>query len=690
MVLGHIIGKSGTNEFYFLVEDTAKKFMYVKAKHKEDYIVLAQIVDVQKEKEETKAKCNIMGYRDKFGILRNLRTPLEPGAEIEYAEDEIVRNILGLKESKRGAYVGVLEDRENIKVYLDLNKIITKHLAVLAKSGSGKSYLVSILLEEILERKIPIVVIDPHGEYSSLKYPSKDGEMLKKFGLEPKGYFKQIQEFSPDVEKNPEAKLLKLNTKGMTGSELMHMLPAKLSGSQMGLLYGALSNINRVNDFDQLMLSLQSEENNAKWTLINVIDYLKSLNIFSESDGTTPNDLVKVGKCSILNLRGVPQEVQEIIVYKLVNDLFSARKRGEIPPFFLVVEEAHNYSPERNFGEAKSSPILRQVIAEGRKFGLGVALVTQRPARLDKTVLSQCSTQFILKITNPNDLKSISNSVEGITSETEKEIVNLHVGTAMLVGISDMPLFIDVRPRMTLHGGQSIDVVGTFVDADIEYEELPKQLISEDVEVKKRQWNDTGKEVVSMIRPKVTKEEIKGLVNRKIESLKAIMIPCYMFTCIKNNKEFNLLINLYNGQIINDLERGVGVDFFLDFDKLSKEEIKVLATCIEMNKKFTAADVFAKTGIQFSKALSLLTSLVSKMFLVQEGNGFVFHNNLNTLLRLNEFVCYEKNEFIPFSFDDKLEIKYNLEDVLKILKNFVEVKSHKECNLVKYDVVYTR
>ena len=109
-----------------------------------------------------------------------------------------------------------------------------------------------------------------------------------------------------------------------------------------------------------------------------------------------------------------------------------------------------------------------------------------------------------------------------------------------------------------------------------------------------------------------------------------------------------------------------------------------------MNKKFTAADVFAKTGIQFSKALSLLTSLVSKMFLVQEGNGFVFHNNLNTLLRLNEFVCYEKNEFIPFSFDDKLEIKYNLEDVLKILKNFVEVKSHKECNLVKYDVVYTR
>src|SRR3989344_3041276 len=104
MVLGKIIGKSGTNEFYFLVEDSAKKFMYVKAKHTEGYWVLAQVVDIQKEKDETKAKCNVMGYRDKIGILRNLRTPLEPNTEIIYADDDYVKDVLGLKESKRGAY----------------------------------------------------------------------------------------------------------------------------------------------------------------------------------------------------------------------------------------------------------------------------------------------------------------------------------------------------------------------------------------------------------------------------------------------------------------------------------------------------------------------------------------------------------------------------------------------------------
>ena len=162
MLLGKIIGKSGTNQFSFLVEANAKKFMYIRAMHKEGFNILAQIIDIEKEKEETRAKCNVLGYRDKAGILRNLRTPLEPGASVEYADDDFVKSVLDLKESKNGAFVGYLEDRENIKVYLDLNSVITKHLAILAKSGSGKSFFSGVLLEEILEKKIPIVVIDPH------------------------------------------------------------------------------------------------------------------------------------------------------------------------------------------------------------------------------------------------------------------------------------------------------------------------------------------------------------------------------------------------------------------------------------------------------------------------------------------------------------------------------------------------
>ena len=682
MILGNIIGKSGTNVFSFIVKENAKKFMYVKSMHKEGYPILAQIVEIEKEKEETKAKCNILGYRDKTGILRNLRTPLEPGADVEYADDDFVKGVLDLKDTKNGAYIGVLEDRENIKVYLDLNKIITKHLAILAKSGSGKSFFCGVLLEEILDRKIPVVVIDPHGEYSSLKFPSEKKDELKPFGLEPKGYIKQIQEYTPDVEKNPEAKVLKLNAKNLTGSELMHLLPAKLSSSQIGLLYGALSDITRVSDFDQLMLSLQAEENNAKWTLISIIDYLKRLNIFSDSC-TSLNEIVSVGKCSVVNLRGIPQEMQEIIVYKLVTDLFNARKRGEIAPFFLVIEEAHNYVPERSFGEVKSSSILRQVIAEGRKFGLGVAVVSQRPARVEKTILSQCTTQIILKITNPNDLKSISSSVEGITSETEKEIINLHVGTAMLIGITDMPLFVNVRPRKTRHGGESIDVVGTFADAKIDFSGIDYE------NTEKKVWDsNSSKEVISMIRPKLTKNDITKLINKKIKSLKSILVPCYMFTCIKDKVEFNLLVNLFNGDLVTDLERGVGKSLILNLDKLSEKESKVLNICIDFSKEFTPGDVFAKSGLMFSEATVILNGLTKKGFLILNGKNYLVSESLGVLLNLKNYSCHEKNEFIPFEVDEKLEIKYKLNDIASILKKFIEVKNFKECNLVKYYVEY--
>ncbi len=679
MFLGNIFKKSGTNNFIFLVKGNAKKFMYIQVKHKEGYNVLAQIVEMEKEGDETIAKCNILGYRDNENILKNLRTPLEPGSEVVYADDDFVRNTLGLDNNDKGAYIGVLEDRENIKVYLDLNRLITKHVSILAKSGSGKSFCSSVLLEEIMDRNIPIVVIDPHGEYSSLKYPSDKKENLKKFGLEPKAYYKSIQEYSPDVEKNMEARPLKLSAKNLSGTELMHLLPAKLSSQQIGLLYSALSDMNKEADFDQLIMSLQAEEHNAKWALINIIEYLKKLNIFSDAS-TSVNELVSVGKCTIINLRGVPAEVQEVIVYKIVNDLFNARKQGIIPPFFLVLEECHNFAPERSFGEVKSSSILRQVIAEGRKFGLGVCVVTQRPARLDKTILSQCNTQIIMKVTNPNDLRSISAGIEGITSETENEIINLHVGSALIAGIADTPLFVQVRPRKTKHGGEAIDIVGTFRDIKTENNSIE---ITKDFKIK------GSKEVLSLIRPKVMKNDIQLLVNKKIKNLKSILIPCSLISCKdKTNFEFNLLYNLNNGHIITDVERGVGKSFDFPIIKLSDKENKLFNFCINFGKEFTAADLFSKSGLMFSEVYDIINNLVKKGFFVKINDKYTVSEVLSIMSDLKKYACYEKNEFMGFEYDEKANVKFELNNALDMLRRFVNVGNTKDCFIVKYDVEY--
>lgn len=378
-MIGKIFGKTSTMEFKLKLEGNAKKYQYIKIRV-DDYDVLAQIIEIEKTLEGAIASCIILGYKED-NSLKPLRFPLNPGTKVEVADEKFISSSLGL-ENEKGAFLGTIEYTD-VRVHIDLNKLLSKHLFVVARSGSGKSYCTGILVEEILDRNIPLLIIDPHAEYSSLKFSNtEDKEKLEKLNLKPIGYSGKIQEYTPDVSINSSARQLKLSIANMSPSVLLHLLPAKLSNLQIGLLYSSLQSLDKIN-FDDLIISLDTEETNAKYTLINLIEQIKKLNIFSEAP-TAFQELIQPGKCSIINLKGISPEIAEIIVYKLVSDLFEARKLGNIPPFFLVIEEAQNFAPERGFGEAKSSPVLRKVLAEGRKFGLGVCLITQRPSRIDK------------------------------------------------------------------------------------------------------------------------------------------------------------------------------------------------------------------------------------------------------------------------------------------------------------------
>jgi hypothetical protein len=166
------------------------------------------------------------------------------------------------------------------------------------------------------------------------------------------------------------------------------------------------------------------------------------------------------GKATIIDLKGVPPDIQSMVVAKLCEILFEARKKDQIPPGMMVVEEAHNFAPERGYSKSSSSEILRTIASEGRKFGLGMMVISQRPARIDKNVLSQCGTQVIMKVTNPNDLKSISKGLEGVNSYVEEELLRLPPGIAMLVSNDiERPVLVDVRVRRSKHGGESVNVL---------------------------------------------------------------------------------------------------------------------------------------------------------------------------------------------------------------------------------------
>src|SRR5204862_5413045 len=121
------------------------------------------------------------------------------------------------------------------------------------------------------------------------------------------------------------------------------------------------------------------------------------------------------------------------------------RNVGRITPTMLVVEAARHVWPQ--VGQVASSKVVRTLASEGRKVGLGLVIITQRAAKVDKNVLSQCNTQVILKVTNPNDLKAIIASVEGLTASLAEEISRLPIGVAIMTGGGlQMPLMVEVRP----------------------------------------------------------------------------------------------------------------------------------------------------------------------------------------------------------------------------------------------------
>lgn len=482
-IVGYIYGDVGSTSINFAVNgENVKKFDYICAPHKEGEM-LVQVMDIVQHsdlkfdeaakltkneerpviKADVSAIGDVIGYRDTKGNIQVPRTPFDAGTELVRADDDLIRSVLGLTAAKEnGAYIGLLKGHD-LPVYLNINVLVQKHICILAKTGGGKSYACGVLVEELLKKKVPLVIIDTHGEYRSLGDPNtsrKDQKNMERYGVKKQSYNSQIIEFSPLGQRGKTQHLV-LSGVNLDAVEILDLLPAKLSGPQKGVLYQAIKEIREYkNHFTirDIIDTVGRSQSNAKWNVIASLESLDSIGVFSET-GINPPEIVKAGKCSIVNMKGVPPDVQTVVVARLTKLLFDARKGGKVPPFLLIVEEAHNYCPERGFGNAVSLPILRTVASEGRKFGMGLCIVSQRPAKVDKNIISQCNTNIILKITNPNDLKAIILSVEGLTNQAYDELQRLPVGVALVAGGSlEKPVLAEIRTRETNHGGQSIEI----------------------------------------------------------------------------------------------------------------------------------------------------------------------------------------------------------------------------------------
>lgn len=131
------------------------------------------------------------------------------------------------------------------------------------------------------------------------------------------------------------------------------------------------------------------------------------------------------------------EDIRFDITANIIRKVFNNKKeKKEERNTIFVVEEAHNFAPEGAGSGNPAAKMLKKIASEGRKFNLGLIVITQRPAYVSKDVLAQCSTQAIFRLINPNDIKAVGDIVEGISEDEIRRLPNYETGQAVFTGIA--------------------------------------------------------------------------------------------------------------------------------------------------------------------------------------------------------------------------------------------------------------
>jgi uncharacterized protein len=424
-------------------------------------------------------------FNEQLKDFVNPRIPPNPGDGVYLASSETLSQMLSPKKSleQGSAFIGSLLTRQQgeVPVVLSVKDVVSTHLAILASTGSGKSYTAGVFVEELMRphNGAAVLIVDPHGEYHTMQSIQGDPQ------FHADGYQPEVKIFTPDK--------IKVRFSTLTEADVKYLLPEGTSDKMLHFLSQAFRSLQeklrmeRRQDYAYAYHDLKDEVIRQKygsddkkgagdggnvssidgllWRLDSRFD--KPDSIFSASDHIPLPDLFKPGRCTILQLSDIEQHEQQVIVGTLLRRVNKARMftvRGEaasgenyLPyPVFTLLEEAHRFAPAG--ASVVSTNILKQILAEGRKFGVGIGLITQRPGKLDQDVLSQCMTQIIMRIVNPIDQDTVAKSVEGAGRAMLAELPALTKGQAVISGVGvNTPVMCRIRKRLTKHGGETFD-----------------------------------------------------------------------------------------------------------------------------------------------------------------------------------------------------------------------------------------
>ena len=437
-----------------------------------DFKAIRQISKIGAEDNYIRGKVKILG--DVNDNLKLPRTPVLPGTEIKLADAEILKEIFKVTNPIK---LGALVNQSDVEVNVEANPILSRHLAILAMTGAGKSNTVAVLIDQLLGYSVPVFIFDMHGEYKDAEFPNGNVNVIK-----PK--------INPQYMTFYEIKKL-VNIPSNGYIQERHFRRAFKKAKEM-----LSDGVAHTNNFLQIIYDILEADSQVEGSDKQIVDVMNKIddsmdrysNLFDQYTGNILTS-IKKAHANVLDLSQVDESVASVLVSHILrnslqrskNAAHSGNKKELLDnSIFFILEEAHILAPNKRDSDSKRW--IQRVAREGRKFGLGLCLVSQSPKTVDHDALSQMNNIIILRLVEPEDQRHVQSASESLSQDLINQLPSLNVGEAIVLGLmTRVPTLVKIDKFKGRQHGDDMDIVSHFInsqkDDEKEIDDLEDELL---------------------------------------------------------------------------------------------------------------------------------------------------------------------------------------------------------------------
>ncbi len=458
--IGKVLDKSSTKEFSFVATEYFKgEFIEIPINYSEGkkativgeiiykeafnpYFEKPSSINYMSEKDESITSWNLYIVKVKpIAVVEEdtntkIDFPPPPGVNVYIADNSLITRALGLENN--GISIGILKQIKSLRIHLSEEMLCRTHFSILGRTGSGKSYFSKGLFKLIRDRRL--IIFSPTDEYNEI---AKDinGQVISK------------KDFALPLNIEYIASIYGLTLQEQiiferfVRKEKSSLENAMISNQEIAQKFRSYIQFKPKQATFNIMENSQSEiisEEKIDKSADTILSKLKSKSLlFSKQPTRLP-----FSKSTIIDMSEMEQESQEVIIKYVLSNLLDYYKdelnRRNYPKLIVAIEEAHNFVPSVHTTFCKNKII--QAAREGRKLGIALSLISQRPRHLDQTVLSQCGSLFLFHIPHPDDIEHVF----GISPVYRKDLIDtvreLMVGECLILGdVTKYPLLCSIH-----------------------------------------------------------------------------------------------------------------------------------------------------------------------------------------------------------------------------------------------------